>query len=91
MRRTRIEHMSSAYYPIATAKRTFRSSRAGERPLFAERNLWNFQGVITPADVRELDHLASILGFLGDQLTKIGRVAREARCPPSSCLQERVF
>jgi hypothetical protein len=23
MRRTRIEHMSSAYYPIATAKRTF--------------------------------------------------------------------
>ena len=29
--------------------------------------------------------------LVGDQLTKIGRVAREARCPPSSCLQERVF
>src|SRR5258708_39258323 len=38
-RRTRIEHMLSAYHPIATAKRV-RSFRAGERPLFAERRLW---------------------------------------------------
>ena len=36
--------MSSAYHPIATAKRTFRSSRAGERPLFAEPSLWNAPG-----------------------------------------------
>jgi hypothetical protein len=43
MRRTRIEHMLSAYYPIATAKRTFRSFRAGERPPFAERTLRNIR------------------------------------------------
>jgi hypothetical protein len=41
MRRTRIEHMSSAYHPIATAKADIPIIRAGERPLFAEPNLWN--------------------------------------------------
>ena len=33
--------MSSAYRPIATAKADIPIIRAGDRPLFAERNLWN--------------------------------------------------
>jgi hypothetical protein len=39
----------------------------------------------------EIELLIQADKLVGDQLTKIGRVAREARCPPSSCLQERVF
>ena len=71
---TRIEHMSSPYYPVATAKRTFRSSRAGERPLFAERALRNVRAYPASVrlDVEGPDHLAPLLGFVGDELAKVG-------------------
>ena len=48
---------------------------------FAERRLWNIGplAVSLRLDAGELDHLAPLLGFLGDQLAEVGGRARKHR------------
>ena len=45
-----------------------------QRPRFAERILWKIAGVAGSIrfEARELDHLGPLLGFVDDQLFKVG-------------------
>src|SRR5262245_33491605 len=45
-------------------------------PRFAERNLWTIGAGSLRFDVRELDHLAPLLGFVGKELAVVGGRAR---------------
>src|SRR5262249_58789518 len=67
-----------------TRRMTSRPFIRPPRPLFAERQLWNVR--VFPAsvrlDARELDHLAPLLDFFGDQLAEGGRRAWECGGSP---------
>src|SRR5262245_7259844 len=67
---------------ISTRPFSTGSTHSGHRDAFAERDLWNVAAATTGLiclDAREVHHLAPLLGFVGDEPSKVGGRA-DKRC-----------